>query len=221
LKAEGYSAKDEKRVLDALGHGLLREFPNPERVGCPPSEVLKGMASHRVPLAEAEKWLDHLGSCSPCYRDFSQFQKAHQLRRRRTLLAIAASILICASVAGWALVRWHNENQFTQVAVLDLRNRSAARGIEPNPEVKPLQVSREAYRLKILLPLGSSEGEYDVRIAKESGESLLTAMGTAKLSNGITTLQAVLRMSSVSAGTYVLQIRKAGLEWNSYPLVVQ
>src|SRR6185437_1978837 len=108
----------------------------------------------------------------------------------------------------------------TQVAVLDLRNRSATRGIEPNPEVKPLQVSREAYRLKILLPLGSSEGEYDVRIATQSGESLVTATRTAKLSKGVTTLRVVLRTSSVSPGTYILQIREAGLEWNSYPLVV-
>ena len=68
--------------LTRWGADYCAEFPNPERVGCPPSEVLKGMASHRVPLAEAEKWLDHLGSCSPCYRDFSQFQKTYQLRRK-------------------------------------------------------------------------------------------------------------------------------------------
>jgi len=178
------------------------------------------MASHRVPLAEAEKWLDHLGSCSPCYRDFSQFQETYQLRRRRTLLAIAASILICASVAGWAFVRWHNRNEIAQVAVLDLRNWSVTRGVEPNPGAKPPEVSREASRLSILLPLGSSEGKYDVRITNPSGESLASAVGTAKLSKGVTTLPVVLRMSSVSPGTYILQIRKAGLEWNSYPLAV-
>lgn len=178
------------------------------------------MASHRVPLAEAEKWLDHLGSCSPCYRDFSQFQKTHQIRRRRTLLAIAASILVCTSIGGWALVRWHNKNETIQTAVLDLRDWSLARGVEPNPAVSPLEVNREASRLRILLPLGSSEGKYEVRIAKQSGESLVTAIGSAKLSSGVTTLRVMLRMSSLSPGTYLLQIRKAGLEWNSYPLVV-
>jgi len=179
------------------------------------------VASHRVPLAEAEKWLDHLGSCSPCYRDFSQFQKTYQLHRKRTLLAIAASILVCASIGGWALVRWHNKTQTVQTAVLDLGNWSVTRGVEPNPGVKPLKVSREASRLSILLPLGSSEGEYEVRIAKQSGEALVTAIGTAKLSKGVTTLRVALRMSSVSPGTYILQIREAGLEWNSYPLVLR
>ena len=213
--------RDERRILDALGRGLLEEFPNPERRGCPPSEVLKGMASHRVPLVEAEKWLDHLGSCSPCYRDFSEFQKTYQVHRKSTLLAIAASILVCAALGGWAFVQWHNKSQITQVAVLDLRNWSVPRGAEPNPGVKPIEVNREASRLSILLPLGSSEGEYEVRIAKQSGESLVTAIGSAKLSSGVTTLRVALRMSSVSPGTYLLQIRKAGLEWNSYPLRVK
>jgi len=174
-----------------------------------------------MPLAEAERWLDHLGSCSPCYRDFSQFQKTYQFRRKRTLLAIAASILVCASIGGWALVRWHNKTQTVQTAVLDLRNWSVPRGVEPNPGVKPLEVSPEASRLEILLPLGSSEGEYEVRITKQSGESLVTAIGTAKLSSGVTTLRVMLRMSSVGPGRYILQIRKAGLEWNSYPLTLR
>ncbi|HEV2416898.1 MAG TPA: hypothetical protein VGX94_03775, partial [Terriglobia bacterium] len=50
--------------------------------------------------------------------------------------------------------------------VCDARRRA-------KPGVKPLELSREASRLNILLPLGSSEGEYDVRIARQSGESLL------------------------------------------------
>lgn len=179
------------------------------------------MVSHRVPLAEAEKWLDHLGSCSPCYRDFSQFQKTYQVRRKRTLLAIAASMLICASIGGWALVQWHNKNQIAQTAVLDLRNLSVARGVEPNPGVKPLELNREASRLNILLPLGSSEGQYDVRIATPSGKSVVTASGMAKFKNSVTTLQTAMKLSSVSTGAYVLQIRKAGLEWSSYPVVLR
>ena len=173
-----------------------------------------------MPLAQAEAWLDHLTSCSPCYRDFSRFQKAYQLRRKRTLLAIAASILVIASIGGWALVQWHTKTQIAQTAVLDLRNWSVARGVEPNPGIKPLEASREASRLSILLPLGSTSGAYDIRVVTPVGESVLTVSDTAKLENGITSLQVALRLSSVSPGSYVLQIRKAGLEWNSYPLVL-
>lgn len=174
-----------------------------------------------MPLSEAEKWLDHLGSCSPCYCDFSRFRDAYRHRRRQTLVAIAASILVVVSIGVWALVQWHNKTQISQTAVLDLRNLSVARGVEPSPEVKPLEVSREASRLSILLPLGSSEGQYDVRIATPSGKSVVTANGMAKFKNGATTLQTAMKLSSVSTGAYVLQIRKAGLEWSSYPLVLR
>lgn len=63
------------------------------------------------------------------------------------------------------------------------------RGIEPNPGIEPFEVNREASRLTILLPLGTSEGDYEVRVAKQSGESLATAIGSAKPSTGVTTLR--------------------------------
>jgi hypothetical protein len=65
LSAMGYSEAKERRILNMLGRGLLKEYPNPARTGCPPSGVLKRIANHEMPLSEAEKWLDHLGSCSP------------------------------------------------------------------------------------------------------------------------------------------------------------
>jgi hypothetical protein len=86
LNARGYSVEDEKRILDALGRGLLKEFPNPERSGCPGSDVLKRIASKTMPLAEVERWLDHLGSCSPCYRDFSELRKAAKFNESRLCL---------------------------------------------------------------------------------------------------------------------------------------
>jgi hypothetical protein len=73
-----YFDEEEKRILRVLGRSLLNDYPNPSRAGCPPAEVLKRIAAHEMPLSEAEKWLDHLGSCSPCYRDLRQFQTANR-----------------------------------------------------------------------------------------------------------------------------------------------
>ena len=221
LNAKGYSASDEKRILDALGRGLLKEFPNPERAGCPGSEVLKKIASNEMPLSEAEKWLDHLTSCSPCYSDFSQFKAAYQRRRTQTLLAIAASILICASIGGWAFVRWHNKNETVQTAVLDLRNRSVPRGGEANPGERPLEVSREVKRVNIYLPLGSADGPYEMRIATPAGSPIFTTNGVASLKDGVTSIEAVVDLSAASSGRYVLQIRRPNSEWNSYPLLLR
>ncbi len=74
----GYSESDEERFLKVLGRGLREEFPNSKRSGCPPSDVLKRIACHEMPLSEAENWLDHLTSCSPCYIDFCRYQVAHR-----------------------------------------------------------------------------------------------------------------------------------------------
>jgi len=221
LNAKTYSRRDERRILDVLGRGLLKDFPNPERIGCPGVEVLKKIASHEMPLSEAEKWLDHLGSCSPCYADFKRLQEAHDSRRRRMLLATAAGILLVATVAGWALLRSRNDNLATQTAILDLRNRSVARGTETNPDEQPLELNRVTKKVKILLPLGSSEGPYDVRIVTLSGEELARSNGTARLSEHITSLEVMLPLNSLRSGKYLVQLRKPQLSWGSYSLVLQ
>jgi hypothetical protein len=174
-----------------------------------------------MPLSEAEKWLDHLGSCSPCYDDFRKLRGSFQQARRRTVLAVAASILIVATAAAWWVIRSNDGIRVAHSSVVDLRNRSVPRGPEPVPNEPPLEISRNASRLDILLPLGSSEGPYEVRIVADSGESVVTAAGTAKLSNQITSLQVAVNISSAHPGTYLLQVRRDALEWNSYPLVLK
>jgi hypothetical protein len=221
LNAKTYSRRDERRILDVLGRSLLKDFPNPERIGCPGSDVLKKIASHEMPLSEAENWLDHLGSCSPCYADFKRFQEAFERQRRRRWLAIAASVLLFASIGGWAFVRWHNGGQTVQTATLDLRDWSVARGAEPNPSLPPVELNRRASRLTILLPVGSAAGTYEIRVVTRSGKPVLDANGTADLRDGITRLQVAVRLRSVSTGSYVLQIRTDALGWNSYPLVLR
>jgi hypothetical protein len=207
--------------LDALGRGLLKEFPNPDRAGCPGSDVLRRIASHAMPLAEAEKWLDHLTSCSPCYRDFSELQADYRHRRMRTVLAIAASILIVVGVAGWALFFKQKGPAVVQTAVLDLRNRSVPRGGESNPGERPVEVSRAVRHLSVYLPLGSAEGPYELRIATTTGSAISTTNGVASLKDGVTSMEAALDLSSAPSGRYVLQIRRLNSEWNSYPLLLR
>ena len=75
--------------------------------------------------------------------------------------------------------------------------------------------------MTILLPVGSAAGAYEIRIVTRSGNPVLEADGTAGLEDGITRLQVLARLQSISPGSYVLQIRRAGLEWNSYGLALR
>src|SRR5215471_11921248 len=113
--------------------GLLRDFPNPQRIGCPGADILKRITSHEMPFSEAEKWLDHLGSCGPCYADFKRFREALEWRRRRMLLVAAAGILVAAAVTGWALLHRWNEKLIAQTAILDLLDRLNSRGPKQIP----------------------------------------------------------------------------------------
>lgn len=188
-------------------------------------------------LSEAEKWLDHLTSCSPCYRDFSQFRTAYRSRRTGTLVAIAATILMVAGLAGWALflrqkaplvlrpkeppIPRQEEPLVTKTAVLDLRDRSPQRGVEPHDSLPPLETARDVSHWEIYLPLGSDEGLYDVRVTTTQGEPLLVARGKSKLKEGLTSMEVDLPPSRIRSGRCILQIRKRGSEWSSFPLVVQ
>jgi hypothetical protein len=201
-----------------LNRGLLKEYPNPDRVGCPSPDALKRIASREMPLSEADKWLDHLGSCSPCYRDFLQYQAAHRARRRQTLLAVAAGILIIASLAGWATLRKRSQPAVEQTAVLDLRNRSLPRGGESNRVEPPLEVNRGVKHLTVYLPLGSAEGPYEMSITTTAGGAVFATTTVASLKDGITSLETAINISSASSGQYVFQVRRPNSEWNSYAL---
>ena len=221
LNAKGYSDRDEKRILAALGRGLSKEFPNPDRTGCPGSDVLKRIVSHEMPLAEAEKWLDHLTSCSPCYRDFLELQAGYRHRRMQTILAIAASILIVVGVAGWAFFFKQKGPPAVQTAVLDLRNRSVPRGGEPNPGEQPLEISRQVKHLNVYLPLGSAEGPYELRISTTAGSAVFTTKSIASVKDGVTSIEMLVDLSSAPSGQYLFEVRRPNSEWNSYSLILR
>jgi hypothetical protein len=217
----GYSDREEARILEVFSRGLLREFPNPDRQGCPPSEVLKRIASHEMSLSEAERWLDHLGSCSPCYRDYLDLQAANRKSLHWAWFAVAAGILLSILAVGRIFFPRHHElPPSPTTAVLDLRNRSVTRGAEQGPAEGPLEVSRHASQWDIQLPLGSADGPYEVRLSTPQGQQVFAAKGVATISGGITLLRIEASLSSTGPGQYLLQLREPTLAWNSYEVVV-
>jgi len=97
-----------------------------------------------------------------------------------------------------------------------------ARGSEaPPPMEPPLEVPRNTSHMEIYLPLGSTEGAYDVRITSSSGEVLVSQAGEAKLARGSTGLSIDLGISLRRPGKYVLQIRRHTSEWVSFALNIR
>jgi hypothetical protein len=220
-QSEDFNA-EEKRILDLLNRGLSQDFPNPQRVGCPDSAVLRDIALQKASLAEADCWLNHFGSCSPCFQEFTQFRKREANRRRRAQLWFGAAAVLLFAVGGSLWVHSRPPTQATAAVVLDLRERSIARGQNPSETGQtPLAIPRGAKRVVMDLPIGSKEGSYDVALMGDTGTEILnTAAGTARLENHVVVLQADVDFKNVRPGSYFLGLRQPGLEWEQFPVHV-
>ena len=118
-----------------------RGYPNPDRVGCPPREVLVSLARRERPIGDPA--YDHIKECSPCYLEGRAIQEADALQRRRRVLTWAAAAVgilagagaYVASIASCAIVLLLLEvNRLPLYRRLDpskVRRDKAAGGPEP------------------------------------------------------------------------------------------
>ena len=199
---------DQKRILDLLAQGLSHEFPNPQRVGCPDPTILRGIAFHKLRLAEVEQWLNHLSSCSPCFQEFTEMRKEAVSQRRRIQVWLVVGAALILAGGGWLWMRARHSLPPSNVAVLDLRGLSISRGEgQPQIDQRPLEIQRSSKHLVMEVPIGSEEGTYDLALLSEAGAQILDATGTAKLEDHNVTLRADLDLSGVRPGVYVLALR--------------
>jgi hypothetical protein len=228
LSRERHS-QDDRRLLEILRQGLTKEFPNPDRIGCPRPTLLRDIARRRVPLEEAKPWLDHLGSCSPCYQDFTEFRKQISRQRRKLQLSLAAAAVFLFAFAGWLWEHTRPAVKTTATVILDLRERSVLRGQSPTEtELPALEIPRSAKHLVMELPIGSREGVYEVALLDSSDKTntpeeqrvLLNTTGTAKLQDHTMFLQTEIDFGKISPGPYFLGVRQPGLEWTRFPIRV-
>jgi hypothetical protein len=179
--------------------------------------ILEGIASHRIPLSEAEKWLDHLGSCSPCFQEFAAIR--NRCRRQRGLKWGGALALLAVALVLWFSLRWHQPG--TETAVLDLRGYSEQRGEQNLSGQPPFQLRRSTKHLVVYLPIGSKEGSYDFALLGERGEELLSGSGTAQIENHIVVLRDQINAARVPPGSYFFGVRQNDMEWTRFPITVK
>lgn len=215
------SKKEEKQLRQALSRTFLEGYPNPDRRDCPGYDVLRAIASGKLTLEEAEPWIQHLSSCSPCTQEFSQIRKNLRKRTVRRFSAIAATVVLVISVLCWIFLRRNFEPVRLEKASLDLTGRGTIRGPEENPTSPPLQLPKADLDLTVYLPLGSAPGNYDIQVVRESGQPLWSAQGEVKIENYKSTLHVRANLSHLTSGLYLLAIRPRGWDWTYYPLVLK
>ena len=106
--------------------------------------------------------------------------------------------------------------------VLDLRNQAVTRGANSRPgKVIIPCIPRQRLDLSIYLPVGSDEGEYQIRLMNPASRVLLETRGTAKLLDGRTILRSKMDLTSVPIGNYRIAIRQGRWSWAYYSVQVQ
>ena len=212
---------------------LGRAHPNPAREGCPPRDLLVSLSRRELPIGDPA--YEHFSKCSPCYQELRALQQADAAAlkaavRRKRLAYAAAAVLVLGIAGSWfALRRAGDADRLArpttqtapQSARLDLRPLAVTRSEEQRVAAAPLVVPRGRVNATILLPVGSSPGEYDVRILDADLRARATAKGSAEIRNYITTLEAVIDVSAIEAGDYQLALRRDGGEWQMFPLRVR
>jgi hypothetical protein len=180
--------------------------------------------------------IEHIATCSPCLSQYLAEREGWEKRRRRRIAILAAVAGIVFAIAGVTLLRSLPVTQSEpprvveeqtkphvqlQAATLDLRPLEPTRGErKASPRIPVL--ARANLRLALLLPVGSSEGDYEFEIRDDRGEPQIRGSGNAFIRNYITTIETALDLRSVAPGRFVLAIRRGGdSAWRSYQFEVQ
>jgi len=214
-----------------LQDSILKDYPNPERKGCPGDPVLKELAARPLDdsLEQDSHW-HHITHCSECYREFLGLRAERQrgARPRLAKIGVAAAAAVLIAAGAWLAILESTRPKHPQSAelvfrprIVDLQGRATTRSEEGKQETKPLVLEREPEALTIRLPFGSREGAYEVQIAKSADQPLLSAAGEAKVENGTTALTAKMDLSKFEPGNYFICLRRLPWDWTCYPVIVR
>lgn len=214
-----------EQISRAVQESILRNYPNPERRGCPGNEVVRTVAA-RTELKADDVW-EHITHCSPCYAEFlaykDEFRRKRQHEvgvRRRTVIGLAAAAAIAVPVI--LVTRPHQSPGEVIIAEWDLERYAPARGLDDDQNRPPFRAPLKRGRIQARLPLGTDEGTYQIEVRRtEEGPALKRAEGNARILEGHTILPFEMDFSDLTAGSYFAAIGGHGRSWRVQPLVLQ
>jgi hypothetical protein len=227
--AKQFTRREEQRLLELATDYVRSGFPNPERLGCPGSEALKSIAGRHLDFPEAEDFVDHIATCSPCFLEYNAIRRRSQ---RRFAGGIALCCVVILLVTGLILrlatsTRPANPTIAQQPptaikAVLDFRSRTVARSDgkqSPVEQVAP-HLKRALLSLNINLPVGVEDGLYSVQFRNQFGQSVLNSEGTAAWDGSAETLATAVDLRNLTPGEYILAVRRGSSAWREYAVIL-
>jgi len=212
-----------KRIHRTMQELALAAYPNPERRGCPGTEVLREIANTSWPADHPG--YDHVKHCSPCLREMLDLQEEIFLAKtgrgyRTYRIAIAAMLVLAAGIGFAAWRRSQNPNSSQPSTnnssmahlqrTVDLFDApDVLRGAEPQNSFKTIYLPAAPLQLKVILPRFADPGVYQIAICQDrsEGSTLVKAVGRAVADGPREIVTVMLDLSSVGKGSYWLLAR--------------
>src|SRR5438874_4324937 len=189
---------DEAKLVRFARSYLAESFPNPDRIGCPPMDMLRRLAEQ--PISADLSVTEHLGSCSPCFKQYQELltekkakeQDVSMVSRVLVLVprSVALAVLIGFGIIGILVAVWlshkrelvHQEPNWPRI---NLPNNERNRAAEFRPFIldmteatqvrgvnqrarSALKMPRKPLHISVYLPIGSDTGAY--RVSLNNGE---------------------------------------------------
>lgn len=227
-QSPGNDDVQSQRDIDEV---FSRANPNPDRVGCPSREELAALAARRLPIDSPG--YEHLGKCSPCYREFRALQQQPSASvaspGSRWVPALVAALIVVVGGAWWLTRDAGRSGTPTDSvssmaalrAELDLRPFSVTRSDQPTSEPAAVALPTGVVDVTLLLPVGAEAGTYDVQLLDSELRSRADATGTAAIVNYVTTLRVRLDLHQLTPGQYQLAVRRQGDSWRMFPVTLR
>jgi hypothetical protein len=235
MKRNPKTRVDEAKLVSFARSYLAEDFPNPDRIGCPPLEMLRRLAEQ--PTSADLSITEHLGGCSPCFRQYQEMltetraekKSASILSRvlvltpRFVALAVAIGLAIIGlSVAVWLSHKREVVHQEPNRPKINLPNNERNRVAEFSPFIldmtnasqvrgtnrrdrSALKMPRKPLHISVYLPIGSDAGEYRVSLNTRK-QSAWSGAGTAQMRDKRMILEFEADLSSYQPGRYMLTL---------------
>lgn len=248
--AENFSERDLRDTLNLIQQAALKGYPNPERRGCPGTEVLREIARTRAPFTHPA--YQHVKTCSPCLQEMLDFQREiiqsqqAKAKRRKTFVfasaaLVAVSLYLLMASYGVFSLRHNEKSEVTRsnarvlppqqqtptaaapaVISLDFRSLAPRRGAQTDSKQPMWNLPRGLITLEITLPFGSDDGTYTIEIRNPHDQTALkSVVAVARILDGETRLTVSrLDLSDVPPGQYVFRFRHADAYWRSAKISV-
>jgi hypothetical protein len=213
-----------ERIQKQLQESILRDYPNPNREGCPGDAAVRQVA-WRTELQKDDLW-QHITHCSPCYADFLRYKSEirtgtmHQLHtRRRALIAAGVTVVAGAGLSMFIL----REPQVYNVN-WDLDSQKTFRGLGERqmegPSGPPLSAPAARVHISVKVPKNSPEGLYTLQFWKSLDSPPLFSK-TFEMRPGLGQVTIEADLTRAAPGSYTLGLRHTDIEaWRYFPVTV-